>query len=31
MMIGIVIYGLTSCLPQVESDLQKSMDKDDNC
>lgn len=28
-MIGIVIYGFTACLPQVESDLQKSMDKDD--
>lgn len=28
-LIGIVIYGLTACLPQVESDLQKSMDKDD--
>jgi FKBP-type peptidyl-prolyl cis-trans isomerase 2 len=28
-MIGIVMYGLTSCFPEVESDLQKSMDKDD--
>ncbi|WP_373521566.1 FKBP-type peptidyl-prolyl cis-trans isomerase [Aquiflexum sp.] len=27
--IGIVMYGLTSCFPEVESDLQKSMDKDD--
>lgn len=28
-MIGIVMYGLTACFPESESDFQKSMDKDD--
>ncbi|WP_373492796.1 FKBP-type peptidyl-prolyl cis-trans isomerase [Aquiflexum sp.] len=28
-MIGIVMYGLTACFPESESDLQKSMEKDD--
>ncbi|WP_228780157.1 FKBP-type peptidyl-prolyl cis-trans isomerase [Aquiflexum lacus] len=27
--IGIVMHGLTACFPEVESDVQKSMDKDD--